>query len=120
MPGYLKPDEMAALLYTSGTTGLPKGVMLSSKNIMINCIQEIARFGFVKDERVFGVLPFFHSFAQNVCVWSTLLMGCAVIIVPRIERRFILEGLTHKPTVFIGVPALFGLMCLMRMPMWVA
>lgn len=114
VPLYLKPDEMAALLYTSGTTGLPKGVMLSSKNIMINCIQEIARFGLVEDERVFGVLPFFHSFAQNTCVWSTLLMGCTVIIVPRIERRFILEGLTHKPTVFLGVPALFGLMCLMK------
>ena len=41
-------------------------------------------------------------------------MGCTVIIVPRIERRFILEGLTHKPTVFLGVPALFGLMCLMK------
>ncbi len=41
-------------------------------------------------------------------------MGCTVIIVKKIERRAILEGLMHKPTVFLGVPALFGLMCLMK------
>lgn len=114
VPAHLAPEEMAALLYTSGTTGLPKGVMLSSKNIIINCIQTLARFGLVEDERVFGVLPFFHSFAQNICVWQTLLAGCTVIIVPRIERRSILEGLQHKPTVFVGIPALFGLMCLLK------
>lgn len=114
VPAYLEPDQMAALLYTSGTTGLPKGVMLSSKNILTNCIQTLARFGLVTEERVFGVLPFFHSFAQNICVWQTLLAGCTVIIVPRIERRHILEGLIHKPTVFVGIPALFGLMCLLK------
>ncbi len=110
----LAENDMAALLYTSGTTGLPKGVMLSSKNVLTNCIQTIARLGFVKDERVFGVLPFFHSFAQITCVWGPLVMGCAIIIVPKVERRYILEGLTHKPTIFIGVPALFGLLCLMK------
>ena len=114
VPAYLLCDDMAALLYTSGTTGLPKGVMLSSKNILINCIQTIARLGIVKDERVLGVLPFFHSFAQFACVWAPFLMGCTVIIVPKIERRHILEGLSHQPTVFLGVPALFGLLCLMK------
>lgn len=111
---YLDPDEMAALLYTSGTTGLPKGVMLSSTNILINCIQELARIEFIDKERVLGVLPLFHSFAQNTCVWGALLAGCCVIIVPKIERRYILEGLTHKPTIFLGIPALFGLMCLLK------
>ncbi len=114
IPAVLESHEMAALLYTSGTTGLPKGVMLSSKNILTNCIQTIARLGFVKEERVFGVLPFFHSFAQMTCVWGPLVMGCSTIIVPKIERRYISEGLTHKPTIFIGVPALFGLLCLMK------
>lgn len=111
---HLDQNEMAALLYTSGTTGLPKGVMLSSKNIFTNCIQAVSRLGFVQDERVFGVLPFFHSFAQFTCVWAVFLMGCTVIIVPKIERRHIMEGLTHKPTIFTGVPALFGLMCLLK------
>jgi len=111
---YLEPDEMAALLYTSGTTGLPKGVMLSSRNILINVIQSIARLGFTGQERVLGVLPLFHSFAEMACVWAPALLGCVVIIVPRIERRYILEGLEHKPTIVLGVPALFGLLCLLR------
>ncbi len=110
----LDSDEMVALLYTSGTTGLPKGVMLSSKNIMTNIIQMVARFGFVTQERVFGVLPLFHSFAQNICVWSSIFLGCTVIVVPKIDRRYILEGLQHKPTIFFGVPALYGLMCLLK------
>ncbi len=114
VPTYLAADEMAVLLYTSGTTGLPKGVMLSSKNILTNCIQTIARIGIVQEERVLGVLPFFHSFAQFTCVWAPFVLGCTVIIVSKIERRYILEGLTHKPTLFLGVPALFGLMCLLR------
>ncbi|TET06196.1 hypothetical protein E3J79_02840, partial [Candidatus Dependentiae bacterium] len=82
-------DEMAVLLYTSGTTGLPKGVMLSSRNTIINVIQSVARFNFVEYERGFAVLPLFHSFAQNTCVWAVVLMCCTAIVVPHIERRAI-------------------------------
>ena len=105
---------MAALLYTSGTTGLPKGVMLSSRNIFVNVIQGIAPLSFTTQERALGVLPLFHSFAQTTCVWGSTLLGCSVIVVPKIERRHIQEGLQLKPTVILGVPALFGLLCLMR------
>jgi long-chain acyl-CoA synthetase len=110
----LPVDEMAALLYTSGTTGLPKGVMLSSRNALINVIQSAARFNFVGYERVFAVLPLFHSLAQNTCVWAVVLMCCTAIIVPHIERRSIIEGLAHKPTVFLGVPALYAILSLMK------
>ena len=110
----LGPDEMVALLYTSGTTGLPKGVMLSSRNIMINMIQGLSRLQLLPGERLFGILPLFHSFAQNTCVWLSLFTGCTVILVPKIERRYILQGLQHKPTIFLGVPALYGLLCLLK------
>ncbi|MGB8367208.1 MAG: AMP-binding protein [Candidatus Babeliales bacterium] len=110
----LDSDEMIALLYTSGTTGLPKGVMLSGRNIVINMLQTLARLGFAAQERVFGVLPFFHIFAQNTCVWTSIFMGVTVIVVPKIDRRYITEGLQHKPTIFLGVPALYGLLCLLR------
>lgn len=113
-PHSLEPDEMAALLYTSGTTGMPKGVMLSSKNIMTNVLQGMARFSMEEHEVMFGVLPLFHSFSQSTCVWASLFSGCSVIIVPKIERRYILEALDHNPTVILGVPALFGLMCLLK------
>ena len=110
----LEPEELAALLYTSGTTGLPKGVMLSSKNIMTNVLQIAALLGKPAQERIFGILPLFHSFAQNTCVWSAIFYGITIILVPKIERRHILEGLEHKPTIFLGVPALYGLLCLMK------
>ncbi len=110
----LGADEMSALLYTSGTTGVPKGVMLSSRNIMISLLQGFARLHITSHHRVFGVLPLFHAFAQAACVWGALFKGATVILVPKIERRHILAGLKHKPTIFLGVPALYGLMCLMK------
>lgn len=110
----LEPDELAVMLYTSGTTGVPKGVMLSSKNIMTNVVQTIAAFHFSDCHRLFAVLPLFHSFAQNTCVWSVMFAGCTAIVVPKIERSAILTGLKHKPTVVLGVPALYGLLCLFK------
>jgi long-chain acyl-CoA synthetase len=109
-----KPDELAALLYTSGTTGLPKGVMLSSRNMISNVLQTLTRYEPGTHEVVFGVLPLFHSFAQNACVWASLFRLYTVIVVPYIERRAISEALKYKPTLFLGVPALYGLMCLMK------
>ncbi len=113
-PIELEPDEMAALLYTSGTTGLPKGVMLSSRNIMTNVVQSLSRLQIGYKERLFGVLPLFHVFAQNACIWSALFVGATVILVPKIDRRYILSGLKHKPTGFFGVPALYGLICMLK------
>lgn len=110
----LESDELALLLYTSGTTGVPKGVMLSSKNIMVNVLQIAARLDIPDSEKLFGVLPLFHSFAQNICVWTSVFYGVTVILVPKLERRTILDALEHKPTVFVGVPALYGLMCLLK------
>ncbi|HEX4068775.1 MAG TPA: class I adenylate-forming enzyme family protein, partial [Candidatus Babeliales bacterium] len=80
----LEPDELAALLYTSGTTGVPKGVMLSSKNIMTNVLQIASLLPKPEEERILGVLPLFHSFAQNTCVWASLFYGITIILVPKI------------------------------------
>jgi long-chain acyl-CoA synthetase len=109
-----KPEELAALLYTSGTTGLPKGVMLSSRNMISNVMQGLTRYETGQHETVFGVLPMFHSFTQNTCIWLSLFRMYTVIVVPHIDRRAIMEGLKHKPTIFLGVPALYGLLCLLK------
>jgi len=106
-------DQMTALLYTSGTTGLPKGVMLSGINIIISVLQGSSRLP-LTHERVFGVLPLFHSFAQSICLWSVIYTCSTVILVQKIDRRRILEGLKQLPTAVMGVPALYGLFCLLR------
>ncbi|MGE0206969.1 MAG: AMP-binding protein, partial [Candidatus Babeliales bacterium] len=102
-------EEMAALLYTSGTTGFPKGVMLSSKNILTNIVQGICRADIVPTDRIYAALPLFHSFAEFACVWGSFFLGGTTIVIPRIDRRYLMEGFTHKPTIVAGVPALYGL-----------
>lgn len=117
VPASLEQNELSVLLYTSGTTGTPKGVMLSARNIMTNALQSTTRFklyGLAENERFFCVLPLFHVFAQNVCLWMPMLIGATIILVPKIDRKLILDGLRHKPTLFLGVPPLYGLLCLMK------
>ncbi|MBD3231392.1 AMP-binding protein [Candidatus Dependentiae bacterium] len=113
----LDENELCLLLYTSGTTGLPKGVMLSCKNVLINALQSYSRlkiFGHKQKERFFSVLPLFHVFAQNTCMWLPIISGASIIIVPKIDRKLILQGLQKKPTLFFGFPALYGLLCLLK------
>ncbi len=113
-PRSLGQHDLSVLLYTSGTTGMPKGVMLSSYNCVYNSIQGIAQFKSLPDDKVLCSLPLFHSFMQNGCVWSPCLLGAAVIIVPKIDRKALLAGIAHKPTVVLGIPQLFALFCLMK------
>ncbi len=108
------PDALAVLLYTSGTTGMPKGVMLSSRNLLMNMIQGISCLQVSEHDRGYVPVPLFHSLAQNTAVWGTVFMGASCIVIPKIDRRCLLEGLAHKPTVIIAVPALFGIFCLMK------
>lgn len=118
IPDFEAPDKdykkMAALLYTSGTTGLPKGVMLSSENIMINMIQILAIIDFSESKSIYCVLPLFHCFAQNCCVWAAIFSASSVIIVSKIGRGEMLSALKHKPDIFLGVPALYGLLCMFK------
>jgi acyl-[acyl-carrier-protein]-phospholipid O-acyltransferase / long-chain-fatty-acid--[acyl-carrier-protein] ligase len=73
------PDSLATVIFSSGSTGVPKGVMLSHYNLLAN-IEAIAQLFWIgENDRVAGVLPFFHSFGFTVTIWFPLIAGCGVV-----------------------------------------
>ncbi|MSR40666.1 MAG: hypothetical protein EXS10_02035 [Phycisphaerales bacterium] len=111
----LKPDDLGVVLYTSGTSGKPKGVMLSVGNLQSNVrqIREWVRF----DQRdvMLGVLPQFHSFGLTVLTLLPLLAGCKVIYTAKFVPRKLLDlALAHQPTAFVAIPSMYNALRLVR------
>ncbi|MGH6767496.1 MAG: acyl-[ACP]--phospholipid O-acyltransferase, partial [Xanthobacteraceae bacterium] len=77
-----KPDDWAAILFTSGSEGTPKGVVLSHRNMLANAAQAAARIDFGRQDKVFNVLPVFHSFGLTVGVMLPLVSGVPIYLYP--------------------------------------
>ena len=107
-----RPDEhVAALLYTSGTSGRPKGVMLTSGNLAANVRQCVQWVGFSSADSLLGVLPQFHSFGLTVLTVLPLSVGCNVIYSARFIPKKILSLLReHRPTAMIGIPSMYNVL----------
>jgi acyl-CoA synthetase (AMP-forming)/AMP-acid ligase II len=91
--------HLAALPYSSGTTGLPKGVMLTHRNLAANVMQGAA-FGLREEDVVLGVLPLFHIFGMNVVMNTTLAMGATLVLMPRFEVDAFLRAMSHHRVTF--------------------
>ena len=76
------PDDWAAILFTSGSEGVPKGVVLSHRNMLANMAQATARIDFGREDKVFNVLPVFHSFGLTIGVVLPLCAGVQVYLYP--------------------------------------
>ena len=103
-----RPDDIAVIMYTSGTTGRPKGVPLTHANLLANCHQGVAwtglRFG---EERFLAVLPMFHAFGLTVGVLLALVLGAQISMVPSPEPKLMLDAIKRSDTnFFVGVPPL--------------
>jgi acyl-[acyl-carrier-protein]-phospholipid O-acyltransferase / long-chain-fatty-acid--[acyl-carrier-protein] ligase len=77
-----KPDDWAAILFTSGSEGVPKGVVLSHRNMLTNAAQAAARIDFGRQDKVFNVLPVFHSFGLTVGTMLPLVSGVPIYLYP--------------------------------------
>jgi long-chain acyl-CoA synthetase len=106
--------DLASIQFTGGTTGFPKGVMLTHHNIVSNIFQ---MYEFIRpyidegNERFAALLPFYHIYGQSVILGAGLLMGNTLVIFPRLELdKFMRDLEKYGVTIFPGVPTLFNLM----------
>ena len=100
------PDEMAALLFTSGTTGMSKGVMLSQRNIAANCMHMSKYFRIPEPGIVLSILPIHHAYEMTCDIWTTFYQGKTIAICEGL--KYIQKNMAEvKANVLLGVPLVF-------------
>lgn len=102
----IEEDELATIVYTSGTTGRPKGVMLSHKNIFYNAYAAACFKNFKQNDVFLSFLPLSHMFERTAGYYTPMIIGCQVAYARSIEK--LAEDLLNiKPTVLVTVPRIF-------------
>ncbi|HET8879799.1 MAG TPA: AMP-binding protein, partial [Arthrobacter sp.] len=105
-------DDGAMILYTSGTTGSPKGALLTHGNITWNCINVLVDFDFSSADVALMISPMFHVASLDMGVLPTLLKGGTVVLEARFDPRRTLELIQeHRATTISGVPTTFQMLC---------
>ncbi|MBW2631868.1 MAG: AMP-binding protein [Deltaproteobacteria bacterium] len=104
-------DDLAVILYSSGTTGVPKGIMLSNMNFISEGMQ-VAEWGKMKDVEggasILAILPIFHGFGLGVCVNAAFMGGARSILVPTFTPETVAKLIKNKnPSFMVGVPTLY-------------
>ncbi|ELA8361751.1 long-chain fatty acid--CoA ligase [Vibrio alginolyticus] len=110
LPDYIprNADDTCVILYTSGTTGLPKGAELTQQNIIMNALVVQNIMGSQADDIHLVTLPLFHTFGQTVHLNASVLGGATLVLVPRFEPKHVLELVEkHRVTIFAGVPTMY-------------
>ncbi len=124
---HIKPqadlEDLAVMLYTSGTTGKPKGVMLTYKNIFSNIENIVRVFEIKPKDRFIVYLPMFHAFTLTATVLLPLYIASPIVIVKSIMpfSNVIKQTLLKRVTVFMGVPEVFNALSKAKLPwyfMW--
>jgi len=110
-PHKVDPErDVAVLQYTGGTTGVPKGAMLTHANLYANAVQQ-SLFGpkmTAGEDKILAVIPFFHVFAMTVAMNAPFLDGLEVIALPRFDTKQVLKTIHKKrPTMFPAVPTIY-------------
>jgi long-chain acyl-CoA synthetase len=104
------PEDLAVLQYTSGTTGLPKGAMLTHANLQANAAQGRAWVPGLQDgrETVYAVLPMFHAYGLTLCMTFALSIGAKLVLFPKFDVDLVLKALKKSPATFLpAVPPIY-------------
>jgi acyl-[acyl-carrier-protein]-phospholipid O-acyltransferase/long-chain-fatty-acid--[acyl-carrier-protein] ligase len=104
------PDSLATVVFSSGSTGVPKGVMLSHYNLISDIDAMLQVFSLGSEDRIVGVLPFFHSFGFTVTIWLPLLSGCGAVYQPNPLDAKATGAMVqkHKGTFLLSTPTFCG------------
>jgi long-chain acyl-CoA synthetase len=104
----MDPDDPAVLLYSSGTTGFPKGVTLTHNNVITNTRAAVNCSGHGRDDRLAIFLPLFHVFAQNYIMNAGFEAGATLVLFRRFVPDVVLEEIQrHRVTMFFAVPTIY-------------
>ncbi len=108
-PVTVDENETAVILYTSGTTGRPKGAMLTHGNLYSNARDVADYLDFTEEDRIVATLPVFHVFALTVVVNAPLVKGATILLVPRFSPADIFSIVKEKQaTIFAAVPTMYN------------
>ena len=116
-------DDTAVLVYTSGTTGKPKGAMLSNKNVLSNADSGRRTINVKPRDRGIVFLPMFHSFTFSIGVMLPLYVGASIVIIQSIQpfSNIFKQTLTKRVTLFFGIPDVYNALSKAKLPwyfMW--
>jgi len=114
----INPNDLAVILYTSGTTGHPKGAMLSHYNLISNAMDSASAIKTNHKYTFICILPLFHSFAATVCMNLPLSIGAKIVIMKSIRpfKRIIRAIRKNRVNVFVGIPSIYNILKETKLP----
>jgi long-chain acyl-CoA synthetase len=102
------PNALAAIFFSGGTTGSPKGVMLSNRNLIAEGLQAAAWVALGEGDRMLAALPIFHGVGLGLCINAVLLSGGTAILVPTFTAASVAQAIRKwRPTLMVGVPTMY-------------
>lgn len=112
------PDDLAVILYTSGTTGFPKGAVLSHYNLISNASDSSLAIKSTRKHSFICILPLFHSFAATVCMNLPLFIGAKIVIMKSLKpfKRVIRAIRKNRVSVFVGIPSIYNILKDIKLP----
>lgn len=106
----ITPEDTAVLLYTGGTTGVPKGAVLTHRNLVTNVLQARAWFTSLRpgQDTVVAVIPFFHSYGMTSAMNFSVSTATRMVLIPRFQLDMVLKAIDrYRPQIFPGVPTIY-------------